>query len=258
MHAERSVNYQPGFIGFPSGSAIEAVKIQVDVLHDFNETQEPISLKVENEVGDNLQKLDDLRRRHEKKIQEEGVKAELEYIRLGGRIPENNNAAAELRQIFDSNAKVTEEERHLLQAWGEYDKAWDRLLLSVKPMKKFVFRKISFAFDEVPWPILKQYRLAMPISNSGQSQLNRSSTSTTNSISFNDFTAEAIAQFLLHPLRDPGKSRKDKLRDAILHYHPDKFNRFLHRIVDSDRARVLQGIDLVIKALNRLMHAQEF
>jgi len=75
-------------------------------------------------------------------------------------------------------------------------------------------------------------------------------------LALEDFTYAAIDRFLLHPAREPSKARRDKLRDAILRYHPDKFSRYLHRIVEEDRARVHEGVVIVTRHLNQLMSSE--
>ncbi|GJJ11544.1 hypothetical protein Clacol_005778 [Clathrus columnatus] len=250
IYTDEQTKYRPGFVAFPSG--FMSISIEAFQPRASPNTPETISLVMHEPTSSmKHQKVvepDVSRREHQRKIQEEGLKAELEYIRLGGRIPRKDTEAG-LIQTFDLKAKLTEEERSLLHAWEEYDKAWDRLLLSVRPMKKFVFRKISFTFNEIPWPVLKQFRPAIPLTSKCQKHNNIATL-----LSLHDLTADNIALFLLHPLRDPNKSRKERLRNAILHYHPDKFSRFLHRVVEPDQDRVWQGIDIIIRALNQLMN----
>lgn len=243
MYNGKAAEYRPGFIAFSYGFSDEVFRSSTPdeagtSTNALISTPESVST-IEEERNRKWQDLEGLHREHQRKIQDEELKAELEYVRLGGRLVAKPDLT-----YTNSKSRRTNEVWILSEAWKEYDKAWDRLFLSVKPMKKFMFRKIHFTFDDIPWPILKQYEYISP-SGSNESR-----------ISVNDLTANAITQFLLHPLRDPSKSRKEKLREAILHYHPDKFQRFLHRITDSDRARVLHGIDAVIRALNELVNIE--
>ena len=65
-----------------------------------------------------------------------------------------------------------------------------------------------------------------------------------------DLTAEAIAAFLLPPSdfdapsADPSKERKEKLRETMLRFHPDKFEgRVMKRVREKDRERVKEAVE---------------
>ena len=237
--------YIPGFLAYPLGNvpslAAEEGRIFRERVKSHREKlqQEREALERTEEVrtlADRAwQEAEDARRVRREKLKEEALKAEIEWEHMGGRVRSTEEIGEELRRKLDEEARWTDEERALRRAWEEYDKAWERLTSSIRPVKTFTFRKVKFTFGDVPWPTLSQPAGAVDLEN---------------------ITGPAIANFLLHPHREPQKSRKEKLRDAVLRYHPDKFDgRILPRVIDEDKARVQKGVEMVMKCLNELMSA---
>ena len=80
-------------------------------------------------------------------------------------------------------------------------------------------------------------------------------------------TADAISTFLL-PLElfpphsqdsSVKKERRERLREAMLRFHPDKFEgRILGRVEERDRDRTKEAVAKVVVALNHLMAAGVF
>jgi len=244
--------YTPGYIAFPNGRKPPHV-----IFHDEDLLTQPTSpnevfqreqleheqkLAAEAALDAAWQKHEDDKRAKLEKIKEAELLAELEWLKLGGRIRGDTPAEAELRNQLDEEAKLTDEEKGLRRAWERYDKAWEQLVKSIRPTKTFTFRKLSFTFEELPWPVPPRFDTSKP--------------KELPPVTLEDLTCESIDKFILHPAREPGKSRRDKLREAILKYHPDKFSRYLHRVVEGDRARVEEGVIVVTRHLNRLMNSE--
>ncbi|KAK7057122.1 hypothetical protein R3P38DRAFT_2839437 [Favolaschia claudopus] len=62
-------------------------------------------------------------------------------------------------------------------------------------------------------------------------------------ISQDVFTADDIGFFLLSPLHSEGQTTKERLKGARLIWHPDRFRKFLARVVDTDKAAVEKGLN---------------
>jgi hypothetical protein len=238
--------YTPGYIAFPLGGApsladeearLFRIRVQQHRAKVQQEQEELERAKAAQTAADLAwQAEEDAHRARLEEIKEEALKAEIEWERMGGRRREMD---PEVRKRLDDEASLTDEELRLRRAWEEYDKAWERLMISIRPVKTFIFRKVAFSFTDVPWPVLPD---TDPV------------TGNTPVLELKHITAPAVAKFLLDPHRDPGKSRREKLRDAILRYHPDKFEgRILPRIISEDRARVQEGVSIVMRCLNELM-----
>ncbi|KAF8590767.1 hypothetical protein K439DRAFT_1627502 [Ramaria rubella] len=245
-------HYAQGYIAFPLGNVPSPVAECARLFHERvkshrakleQEQDEFQRAKAVQTVADLAwQQQEEARRSRLDKLKEEALRAEIEWERMGGRV-NRSIEDEELKKKLDEEANLTDEERALRKSWEEYDKAWERLVLSIRPTKTFTFRKVSFSFTDVPWPILRQ----PADTNNG----------TTHTIDLKDITEPAVAKFLLDPRRDPKKSRRERLRDAMLRYHPDKFEgRVLPRIIPEDRERVQEGVGIVMKCLNELMKGE--
>lgn len=229
--------YTPGYIAYPMGSAPNPAAEEARLFRErvqqhrvkVQEEQEELERAKAAQTAADIawQAAEDARHARLQEIREAALKAEIEWERMGGR---RRVMDPDVRKKLDEEASLTEEERALRRAWEEYDKGWERLWTSVRPVKTFTFRKIAFAFSDVPWPVMP------PV------------------VDVRDITTSGVAKFLLHAHRTPDKTRKEKLRDAVLRYHPDKFEgRILPRIISEDRARVQEGVSTVMRCLNELM-----
>lgn len=70
----------------------------------------------------------------------------------------------------------------------------------------------------------------------------------------NLLTVQQIATFLLSPFHSQEKSHKERIRDALLRWHPDRFSgRFLNRVVEDEQAMVVQGLNMVTSILKGLL-----
>lgn len=86
-------------------------------------------------------------------------------------------------------------------------------------------------------------------------------------ITLEDITVEAISTFLL-PERVPSndipqdidtiqKERRNKLRETMLRFHPDKFEgRILRRVRERDQERVREAVGKVTRAVGELLAAK--
>ncbi|KAH9949261.1 hypothetical protein B0H21DRAFT_145831 [Amylocystis lapponica] len=125
------------------------------------------------------------------------------------------------------------EHRREAEAREVYDLQWKELLTSAGEDKD---RERLLRFADIPWPV-------MP----GDA-----------AISLEDLTVLAISAFLSPPDRDDTelvkKERKDKLRETMLRFHPDKFEgRIMSRVREVDREQVREAVGMVVRAVSSLM-----
>ncbi|KAH8083314.1 hypothetical protein BXZ70DRAFT_864847, partial [Cristinia sonorae] len=73
-----------------------------------------------------------------------------------------------------------------------------------------------------------------------------------------DITSSAIEAYVFHdhaPTTDRTTTRKDRLKDHIKRWHPDRFNsRYLGRVPESEKEKVRTGAAAVIQTLNELLN----
>lgn len=113
-------------------------------------------------------------------------------------------------------------EPSIIDAWNSYELRWSALSVasSTQPI----------TFRNIPWPLLR-------VPNGPES-----------------VTPQAVGAFLLSPLHSQDKSRKERLRSAMLRWHSDKFEgRWMARIDESERAMVKEAVGAVARSLTELM-----
>ena len=128
------------------------------------------------------------------------------------------------------------ERRRAAEARELYDTRWKDLLGPSQNIEGLL------RFTDIPWPVL-------PPDLSSRH---------TRELALSDFTIEAISGFLLgqeDAESEAGrKERKDKLRETMLRFHPDKFEgRILRRVLESERDTVKEAVGVVVRSLNTLM-----
>lgn len=146
--------------------------------------------------------------------------------------------------------KAEKEWRHWEYAREEYRARWRALGIGAGGATEISIES-ELTFDDIPWPIANAHR----------SKASHSRTMTPR-ITVDELTKEAVATFLL-PVHDQGgveeverrtKERRERLREAILRFHPDKFEgRFMRRVKETDQERVREAIGQVSRVLNSLM-----
>jgi hypothetical protein len=109
-------------------------------------------------------------------------------------------------------------------------------------------------FADIPWPLFT----GQPLSSQ------RSSSDHVLTLTIEEITAEAVSAFLLSDtgnllpttLNSSEIKRKDrdKLKETLLRFHPDKFEgRLLRRVLAGDKDRVKEAVGQVARVLNMLM-----
>ncbi|KAF9652717.1 hypothetical protein BDM02DRAFT_3183402 [Thelephora ganbajun] len=165
----------------------------------------------------------------------EALKGDIEWVRSGGVLRDTNGRRdfARTKRIRDQ-LDEQERERKALAAWTEYEDRW-RASLSISGHRKnssnLEDRGQGIGFRSVAWPVAK-----LPEDPDG-------------------LTINAVREFVLAPLRGkditPSK-RKDRIRQLLLRYHPDKATFLLSRVAEEEKDRVREGIKNAFVSLKSL------
>ncbi|OJA18862.1 hypothetical protein AZE42_05227 [Rhizopogon vesiculosus] len=194
------------------------------------------------------------RRKHAQQYEEEARK-KAEQAARRARKKEMKAETARLEKTVEERRKQKRKEREKRReedARAEYDRRWKDLL---DPNTQ---HHSSLSFEDVPWPLFA------PTTHSDAADLDSFS------IALEHFTATAISAFLipvsanLALVQDAGASRptfihekkekKEKLREAMLRFHPDKFEgRIMRKVVETDKDRVREAVGQVARVINTLM-----
>ena len=69
-----------------------------------------------------------------------------------------------------------------------------------------------------------------------------------------DITANGIGALVLSTHHSNDKSNRDRLKEQLLRWHPDRFeNRWLKKVSEKEQEKVRNGAGQVVRALNELM-----
>lgn len=146
---------------------------------------------------------------------------------------------ARLEQVAAEERERQRREREGRQrrvARQEYDHKWQALLSDDgRPYEG------QLKFVDIPWPIFDAFKAEMSTAPRVE-----------------DLTETAIRKFLLPvsaaPLMDDAKEKRDRLREAMLRFHPDKFEgRMMRFVAETERGLVREGIAQVVRVLNGLL-----
>ncbi|THV02334.1 hypothetical protein K435DRAFT_349997 [Dendrothele bispora CBS 962.96] len=122
-------------------------------------------------------------------------------------------------QVGLREQKRLKAEKAIIDAWKRYEHAWSTLVTSSGP----------FAFSDIPWPVVSPPTKP------------------------EDITAVNLSAFLLSPSHSPTQTAKERIKSAQLRWHPDRFQRILAKVKESDKADVEEAAGLVSRYLNDLM-----
>ncbi|KAJ1306002.1 hypothetical protein OPQ81_010717 [Rhizoctonia solani] len=120
--------------------------------------------------------------------------------------------------------KQAKEQKSVVEGWIAYEAQWAQLRPS---------ETNSLGFIDLPWPCFPPPCLPLDPDT---------------------LSKQAISSFLLSPLHSIGKPRKQRLREALLLYHPDRFiARWMSRIRKEDVQGVQEAVGRVARVLTGLV-----
>ncbi|KAG1824332.1 uncharacterized protein BJ212DRAFT_1319423 [Suillus subaureus] len=194
------------------------------------------------------------RRKHARQYEEE-ARIKAEKAARSARKKEMKAETTRLEKAAEERRNQKKRERESQRgenARAEYDRKWKDLL---DPNAQ---QASSLSFGDIPWPLF------VPMTHSDTAHSDASS------ITLEHFTATAISAFLIPistisalaqdvgvslPIHDrEKKEKKEKLRETMLRFHPDKFEgRVMRKIIETDKDRVREAVGQVARVLNTLM-----
>ncbi|KAI8986768.1 hypothetical protein BD414DRAFT_486983 [Trametes punicea] len=153
------------------------------------------------------------------------MQSEMEYVRMGLSIRDKYGRIDKARTDYlRGEVRRRDALSKLIDQWNTYEARWRTLLATNGPV----------TFADIPWP-----------------------TGITPS-SVDELSPESIIQFFADSLSLPelenALSEQDRLRAALLRWHPDKLSGILSRTVDSDLDSVREGVNVVFRTLHARMN----
>ncbi|KAG2368132.1 hypothetical protein BDR07DRAFT_1448467 [Suillus spraguei] len=157
---------------------------------------------------------EDMRRRMREREDEKNRLIQNEVRRIQAR----REAEKAKERVMRERARL---ERAIIDAWNVYELRWVALSAA--------YDGIVLKFRDIPWPLL-----IPPLTPS-------------------EITPEGIGAFILSTAHSPEQSPKERIRAALLRWHPDRFCRVLGRVRESERNAVEEGVGIVVRCLNDLL-----
>jgi hypothetical protein len=169
-------------------------------------------------------RIEDARRRAEQArlVREEFERMEVRRLerlaRIARRAEEEARMRAEAQQRAEMEA-AEEAARRRREAWRRYERRWEEI-------RGDTARTLRFA--SIPWPLLDT-----PLRT-------------------DDVCEAGVRTFVLSADHPEGATRRERIRDALRRWHPDKFGRQLARVPAGERPAVEQAAGVVVRVLNAL------
>ena len=182
--------------------------------------------------------------RRQKRVESElseGLNGDIEWVRSGG-VLRDSSGRRDLAHTQWIREQLDEQEleRKALTAWAEYEDRWRANLLiragrpknhSSSGLAKGEDEDKGIGFRDVAWPVAK------PPEDP------------------EELVFGAVREFVLAPLRGRNvtlSKRRDRIRQLLLRYHPDKTTFLLSRVAEKEKDGVREGINNVFMSLKSL------
>lgn len=132
-----------------------------------------------------------------------------------------------LRKLYEEEEERERQRQEVVKwavsnAWALYEKRWTSLANSAQPL----------TFAAIPWPTLS--KPSSPAS----------------------LTIRTISSFLLSTHHSANMSPKDRIKQALKRWHPDRFGRILAKAKAEDKVKIEEGAGIVARCLNELLHSE--
>ncbi|KAK0444556.1 uncharacterized protein EV420DRAFT_1574470 [Desarmillaria tabescens] len=220
-----------GYFAFPEGTTTHAANLLAPPpARAVVEEETSYDEQKSNEYLEGLKRQAELQRAAEKA---EALRGEENWVRNGGllRDADGNRDYARTNAIQEE-LKLRDLEESLVNRWNVYEKGWQDLMSSNGPLR----------FSDIPWPV---DAVSSP-------QLSKDLGPTP--LKLGDITMAKVEDFLLGGLRVRGctVTRKERIRNSLLRWHPDKMTAILSRVVQEDICDVENGIGIVVRCLHHL------
>ncbi|KAL1943908.1 hypothetical protein VTO73DRAFT_3726 [Trametes versicolor] len=217
-----------GYFAFPPPSSVPLRSTATDTQQPQNDVNHPPSPATEpspdaEQRAEQRRREGAQRQRRMEAQAEMALQGELEYVRMGLSVRDRyGRVDKERTECLRAEVRRRDALAMVIKQWETYKTRWTALLASDAPV----------AFADIPWPVSPQ-----PSSVLG-------------------LKPEAIVQFFTESLQATGiaTTESDRLRSALLRWHPDKMSAVLARTVAADAGSVSEGVNVVFRALHARIH----
>lgn len=163
---------------------------------------------------------------------EEARKGEEDWVSSGGILRDTEGQRDWARtQAVREELKLREFERQIQERWDEYERRWSNIWASLR--SEDAGNASILTFEDIPWPVRAEQGRPVRVE---------------------DLAVKRVEDFLLEGLtvRGGNVTKKDRVRNSLLRWHPDKLGNLLRRIHPDDVEDVMRGLGIVMECLQRL------
>lgn len=173
------------------------------------------------------QAMEDARQKRRERERALGEHSEIEWVRAGGILRDALGRRDKTRtERIRQELNLQEVERQKMARWDGYETRWRAMQSSTAPI----------TFVEFPWPLGERVACR----------------------DLSPLTHRAVSEFLFERLavRTNTTTKRERIRSALLRWHPDKISFVLTRVVPDDLELVQEGIHVVFGILKTLQDAE--
>ena len=175
-------------------------------------------------------KLEEKRRKSLEHEQKQIWQSELEWVRSGGVLRDAHGRRDKKRtEMFRAEIRLQDEERQVQERWNAYE-------IRIRALPALAATTEQLSWKDVPWPVWD------PPSSP------------------DDLTPDDIATFIFSTLKIRGSrgSKKEKVRSALLRWHPDKFPATIYaKVAEEERDMVADGVSAVFMGLKLIQDVEK-
>ncbi|EGO03329.1 hypothetical protein SERLA73DRAFT_101406 [Serpula lacrymans var. lacrymans S7.3] len=168
---------------------------------------------------------EEARRRRREKAKEVADAGEMEWVRSGGVLRDAFGRRDWVRtEGIRKEIKLQEQEKRVMEKWEAYERRWRLLLTSNDPL----------GFSDIPWPLHTPPSAAKGLAITPISE----------------FVFESLS------VRANVVTRRERIRNSLLRWHPDKLAGVVSRVKCDDMEGVVEGINAVAHCLKTLQDTE--
>ncbi|KAG9311581.1 hypothetical protein JVU11DRAFT_7790 [Chiua virens] len=220
-----------GYLAFPPLSSAPKVPLQLSETDPTSActtwSNQPQGASQSEDSGDLEEKLEGERRRRREQERALSERSEVEWVRAGGVLRDASGRRDRVRtERIRQELQLQDMEGQRIVRWEASETRWRTIQSSPAPI----------TFVDFPWPLAEHV----------------------SSRDLNSLTRRAISNFLFESLavRGNATTKRERIRSALLRWHPDKISVLLSRVVSDDLELVREGIHVVFGILKSLQVAE--
>ncbi|QRV81966.1 mitochondrial intermembrane space import and assembly protein [Ceratobasidium sp. AG-Ba] len=135
---------------------------------------------------------------------------------------------AERRRVYPEQVSEKQERNRIIERWTQYLAQWDLVITTPSDLPE----EQLLTARHLPCPMFDDSAIVFGVSG---------------------LSKAGVEAFFMHPAHSQGKSRKDRIRAALLQWHPDKFEKWTCKFRENKRKLVREAAEVIARYLTDIM-----